>query len=60
MLAIPSASLEQFEAYLRNKKIPNSLKKPYKKWLRNYLDFCRKYKFSLGEKDREVPTISFP
>jgi len=46
MLTIPSALQEQFEAYLRNKKVPNSLKGSCKKWLRYYLDFCHKYYFS--------------
>jgi len=30
---------------LRNKPIPNSSRGAYKKWLRYYLDFCRKYAF---------------
>ena len=42
---IPSALQEQFEEYLRNKSIPNSSRGAYKKWLRYYLDFCRKYNF---------------
>jgi len=42
MLAIPSALQAQFEEYLRNKAIPNSLQGAYKKWLRYYLDFCQK------------------
>jgi len=45
MLAIPSALQAQFEEYLRNKEIPNSLQGAYKKWLRYYLDFCQKYHF---------------
>ncbi len=45
MPAIPSALQEQFEEYLRNKPIPNSSQGAYKKWLRYYLDFCRKYNF---------------
>ena len=45
MLDIPSALREQFEEYLQNKTIPNSSIWAYKKWLRYYLDFCRKYNF---------------
>jgi site-specific recombinase XerD len=45
MLDIPSALKEQFEEYLLNKPIPNSSRGAYKKWLRYYLDFCRKYNF---------------
>ena len=51
MLPIPSALQEQFEEYLRNKAIPNSLQGAYKKWLRYYLDFCRKYNFSPTHKE---------
>ena len=50
MLAIPSALQEQFEEYLRNRVIPNSLQGAYKKWLRYYLDFCRRYNFSTMHK----------
>jgi len=45
MPAIPSALQEQFEEYLRNKPIPNSSRGDYKKWLRYYLNFCRKYNY---------------
>jgi len=45
MLDIHSALLEQFEEYLQNKPIPNSSRGAYKKWLRYYLDFCRRYNF---------------
>ena len=51
MLAIPSALQAQFEEYLRNKAIPNSLQGAYKKWLRYYLDFCQKYRFPPIHKD---------
>ena len=46
MLDIPFALREQFEEYLQNKLIPNRSRGAYKKWLRYYLDFCRKYNFS--------------
>jgi integron integrase len=45
MLDIPSALREQFEEYLQNKPIPKSSRGAYKKWLRYYMDFCRKYNF---------------
>ena len=57
MLAIPSALQAQFEEYLRNKAIPNSLQGPYKKWLRYYLDFCQKYRFPPIHKDSLPPFI---
>ncbi len=43
MLAIPSALQSKFEEHLRNKAIPDNLHGMYQKWLRYYLDFCRKY-----------------
>ena len=46
MLSIPSSLQTQFEACLRNKKVPNRTHASYKKWLRFYLDFCLKYHFS--------------
>jgi hypothetical protein len=43
MLPIPAALQASFEAYLRAGKIPETAHAYYKKWLRFYLDFCRKY-----------------
>jgi hypothetical protein len=43
MLAISPALQARFEAYLRNRRVPNKLHGEYKKWLRYYLDFCQKY-----------------
>ena len=57
MLAIPSALQAQFEEYLRNKAIPNSLQGAYKKWLRYYLDFCQKYHFPPIHKESLPPFI---
>ena len=51
MLAIPYALQTQFEEYLQNKATPNRLQGEYKKWLRYYLDFCQKYKFSPTHKE---------
>ena len=45
MLSIPPALKTQFETYLRNKEVPNSALASYLKWLRYYLDFCKKYHF---------------
>ena len=45
MLSIPSALQAQFEECLRNKAIPKKTHGSYKKWLRYYLDFCKKYDF---------------
>jgi len=46
MLAISPALQARFEAYLRNRRVPNKLHGEYKKWLRYYLDFCQKYQIS--------------
>ena len=45
MLNIPSSLRAQFEAYLQEKAIPKNNQAAYQKWLRYYLDFCRKYNF---------------
>ena len=45
MLNIPSSLRPQFEAYLQEKAIPKNNQAVYQKWLRYYLDFCRKYNF---------------
>ena len=54
MLAIPSALRAQFEGLLRNPMVPVNAHSSYLKWLRFYLDFCRKYHFSHGEKESIV------
>ena len=51
MRTIPSALLEQFEAVLRGNAVPNNALVSYKKWLRYYLDFCRKYQFSEAKRE---------
>ena len=43
MLPIPDTLQASFEAYLRAGKIPTPAHAHYKKWLRSYLDFCRKH-----------------
>ena len=46
MLNISSSLRAQFEAYLQEKAIPKNNQAAYQKWLRYYLDFCRKYNFT--------------
>jgi len=43
MLPIPAALQASFEAYLGTGEIPETARAYYKKWLRFYLDCCRKY-----------------
>ena len=51
VLKIPSAIQTEFEACLRKKEVPQNLQVFYKKWLRYYLDFCRKYHFVHTQRD---------
>ena len=51
MIAIPLPLKAQFEKSLRNKRVPDRLHGFYKKWLRYYLDFCAKYRFSPRQKE---------
>ena len=51
MIAIPLPLKAQFEKSLRNKLVPDRLHGFYKKWLRYYLDFCAKYRFSPRQKE---------
>ena len=45
MLPISPELQAQFEEHLEKRLIPNGLHSLYKKWLRYYLDFCKKYHF---------------
>jgi hypothetical protein len=45
MLNIPSPLRSQFQEYLQNRTIPNTIQAASLKWLRYYLDFCQKYHF---------------
>ncbi|MCI0485087.1 MAG: integron integrase [Blastocatellia bacterium] len=51
MINIPPALLAQFETCLRNKGIPKPQHSDYIKWLRYYLDFCRKYNFPHAQRE---------
>jgi hypothetical protein len=54
MLPSPSVLQAQFEEYLRNKPVPTRIHGEYKEWLRYYLDFCEKYRFS-PERNESLP-----
>jgi hypothetical protein len=45
LLNIPSSLRVQFEGYLQEKATPKNNQAVHQKWLRYYLDFCRKYNF---------------
>ncbi len=46
MRKIPAALNVQFDALLVKNKIPQKFHSHYLKWLRYYLDFCQRYRFS--------------
>lgn len=56
MIPIPPRVLARFEAFLREKSVPDQLHGYYKKWLRYYLDFCAKYNHPVATKD-SVPNF---
>jgi hypothetical protein len=57
MLSIPPALQAQFEKYLRDKAIPEKTHGLYKKWLRYYLDFCKKYDFPDAQRGSLPPFL---
>jgi len=50
MDSIPLQLLSEVETLLRNRSVPTGVHPHYKKWLRFYLDFCRKYRFMETER----------
>jgi len=46
MRMIPAALNAQFNALLVKNKVPQKFHNHYLKWLRYYLDFCQRYRFS--------------
>lgn len=57
MLAIPSALQSKFDEQLQIRAISSALHNPYRKWLRYYLDFCRKYRFPPRQEKSLSPFI---
>ena len=51
MIKVPLEFLSRFDSYIKNKQIPDNIRSLYIKWLRYYLDFCKKYHF--GHSRRE-------
>jgi len=43
MLKVPAALLKKYDRLLVNSDVPPLEYESYKKWLRYYLDFCKKY-----------------
>lgn len=50
MLAVPERISTAYEIGLLEQDIPTIQQNEYKKWLRYYLDFCKKYQFSAGKR----------
>lgn len=57
MLDIPSALHSQFGERLLKKAVPKKTHGSYIKWLRYYLDFCRKYSFSESNRKSLPPFL---
>ena len=49
MLVVPGVLQNRFSEVLIAKAIPSSLHGAYRKWLRFYLDFCKKYTMKVEE-----------
>jgi hypothetical protein len=49
MLPIPERILIPYETSLLEQNIPLVIQNEYKKWLRFYLDFCKKYQLPAGK-----------
>ena len=45
MLAVPADILKLYNALLAQSSEPEKYHPYYRKWLRYYLDFCRKYRY---------------
>ena len=50
MKQIPQPTKVRYDALLTQHRIPKKLHPYYLKWLRYYLDFCRKYNFKEADK----------
>ena len=51
MKEIPTEIIVFYDALLVQKEIPKNFRFYYKKWLRDYLDFCQKYNFKQSDKE---------
>ena len=51
MRDIPSDILKRFSDVLRTRSVPSGIHSYYLKWLRYYVDFCRKYHFHESERE---------
>lgn len=43
MLSIPNDTASRFDAVLQQREVPEAIRVYYRKWLRYFLDYCRKY-----------------
>ena len=49
MLKVPKILLAKYHTLLVGNHIPSEVHDFYKKWLRFYLDFCKKYKYPYSD-----------
>ena len=57
MIKVPSEFLARFDSYINNKQIPDNIRPLYIKWLRYYLDFCKKYHFVHSRRENIPPFL---
>lgn len=50
MLQVPEKLLEKYRLLLRQNAVPANSQNSYIKWLRFYLDFCRKYRHAYADR----------
>jgi hypothetical protein len=56
MRPVPERILTAYKTSLVEQRVPANLISEYKKWLRFYLDFCKKYQFP-AEKQNTLPAF---
>ena len=58
MFTIPADKQSSFIVVLEESGIPPSSRGTYLKWVRYYIDFCQKYKFTEAKKDSLSPFVN--
>ncbi len=58
MIQLPEKLLPAYNHFMNQKNIPQSLQSHYRKWLRYYVDFCKKYRHPYTATESLVQFIS--
>ena len=58
MLQISQEIYSHFNLLMANRNVPPAKRDNYKKWLRYYLDFCKKYRFDESKNESLSPFIN--